>query len=73
MRIAITLILAFFVILALVYLLMGAFGFSFGVRIKGNTFSENSLGSAAAAYIVPLILMACGGLYLLWRGTRRPL
>lgn len=73
MKIVMTLILSLLIILALLYLLMGALGISIGVRIAGNMFAEEGLASVGPAYLVPLILLACGGLYLLWRGSAPPL
>ena len=71
MKIAVTLILTALAILALFFLLMGALGVSFGVRIGGNLFADAGLGRVSPAHLVLLTLAAVGGLYLLWRGGRR--
>ncbi len=69
MKMVITLVVVVLYILALFYLLMGALGF--GLRIGGNIYAEEGFGSLRATYLVLLVLLACGGLYFLWRITRR--
>ena len=71
MKIAGTLILSAAAILALSFLLMGALGISFGVRVGGNLFAEEGLNSVSPVYFVLLALAAVGGLYLLWRDGKR--
>ena len=71
MKIAITLILTVFAILALFLFLMGVLGLTVGVRVGGNLFSDESLGSVNPVYLILLISAAAVGLYLLWRGGRR--
>ena len=69
MRLVITLIVAAIYILAVFYLLMGVLGF--GLRIGGNLYGEEGFGPLRGTYLALLILLACGGLYLLWRMARR--
>ena len=71
MKIAATLILMVVAILALFLLVMGAIGVSFGVRVSGNLFADEGLRSISPAYLILLILASAGGLFLLWRGSRR--
>lgn len=59
-------------IAALLYLLLGALGIGFGVRIAGNMFAEEGLGFQRTTYLVLLLLLLCGGFYSLWRINRRP-
>ena len=56
---------------ALSYLLLGALGFSFGVRIGGNLFAEEGFGFQRTTYLVLLLLLLCGGFYSVWRINRR--
>jgi hypothetical protein len=70
MKIAATLILTAIAILALFFLLTGALGVSFGVRVGGNLFADEGLGSLSPFYLVQLTLASAGGLFLLWRGRR---
>lgn len=56
---------------ALLYLLLGALGFSFGVRIGGNLFADEGFGFQRPTYLVLLFLLACGGFYVVWRINRR--
>lgn len=58
-------------IAALVYLLLGALGFAFGVRVGGNTFSEVGFGLQRTTYLVLLVLLLCCGFYSVWRINRR--
>jgi F0F1-type ATP synthase membrane subunit a len=69
MKKVLTLVVAVVYILALFYLLMGTLGF--GLRIGGNIYAEEGFGSLRATYFALLILLACGGVYFLWRITRR--
>jgi hypothetical protein len=71
MKIAATLILTAVAFLALSLLLMGVLGVSVGVRVGGNLFADEGLGSVNRVYLVLLALAAAGGLYLLWRDGRR--
>jgi glucan phosphoethanolaminetransferase (alkaline phosphatase superfamily) len=71
MKIGITLLLLLLLVLALASLLMSALGISMGVRVGGNMFVEET-ASVGAIYLVPLILLTCGGLYLVWRNGRTP-
>ena len=71
MKIAATLILTAVAILALFFLLMDALGVSFGVRVGGNIFADEGLGSVSPAHLILLTLVAVGGLYVLWRSGRR--
>ena len=59
-------------IAAVLYLLMGALGIGFGVRIAGNMFAEEGLGFQRTTYLVLLLLLLCGGFYSLWRINRSP-
>jgi len=70
MKIAATVILTAVAILALFFLLMGALGVSFGIRVAGNLFADEGVGPVSPAHLVLLTLAAVGGLYLLWRGGR---
>ena len=72
MKVVATFILIAVAVLALFFLLMGALGVSFGVRVGGNLFAEEGFSSLRPAYLILLILAAGGGLYLLWRGRRGP-
>ena len=72
MRIVAATILTAVIILALFFLLVGALGVSFGVRVGGNLFADEGFGSLRPAYVVLLILAAGCGLYLLWRSNRGP-
>lgn len=71
MKTAATVVLTAVAILALIFLMMGVLGVSFGVRVGGNLFADQSLGSVRPAHLLLLIFAAVGGLYLLWRGRRR--
>ena len=46
---------------ALLYLLLGALGFSFGVRIGGNIYAEEGFGFQRRTYLVLLVLLLCIG------------
>ena len=69
MKLVITLVVAVIYFSALFYLLMGTLGL--GLRIGGHIYAEEGFGSLRATYLALLILLACGGLYFLWRVTRR--
>jgi F0F1-type ATP synthase membrane subunit a len=69
MKRVITLVVAIIYILALFYLLMGTLGF--GLRIGGNIYAEEGVGSLRATYLALLILLVCGGVYFSWLATRR--
>ena len=56
---------------AISYLLLGALGFGFGLRIEGNNFAEESFGCQRSTYLVLLALLVCGGVYSVWRISRR--
>jgi hypothetical protein len=56
---------------ALLYLLLSALGFSFGLRIGGNIYAEEGFGFQRATYLVLLVLLLCAGLYSVWRINRR--
>ena len=71
MKIAATLILTAVAVLALCFLMLGALGLSFGVRVGGNLYGDEGLGSVSRVYLVLLTLAAAVGLYLLWRSGRR--
>ena len=71
MKITVTLVLAVVAILALLLLLMGVLGMSIGVRVGGNMFADEGLGSVSPVYLLLLTLAAAVGLYLLWRDGRR--
>ena len=71
MKIAATLILMSVATLALFLLLMGALGVGFGVRVGGSLFADEGLSSISPVYLILLILASAGGLFLLWRGSRR--
>jgi hypothetical protein len=55
----------------LLYLLLGALGFSFGVRIGGNIYAEEGFGFQRTTYLVLLVLLLCIGFYSVWRMNRR--
>jgi hypothetical protein len=71
MKIAVTLILIVVALLGLFLLLMGWLGFGIGVRVSGNLFVDEGLGSVGRVSVILVTLAAGGGLYLLWR-DRRP-
>lgn len=56
---------------ALLYLLLGALGFSLGVRTAGNMFVQEGFGFQRNTNLVLLVLLLCGGFYALWRINRR--
>ena len=56
---------------AISYLLLGALGIGFGLRIGGNIFAEESFGFQRSTYLVLLALLVCGGVYSVWRINRR--
>jgi hypothetical protein len=57
-------------IAALLYLLLGALGFGFGLRIGGNIYAEEGFGFQRTTYLVLLLLLLCGGVYSVWRISR---
>ena len=71
MKVAVTLVLMVVAILALFLLLMGLLGVSVGVRVTGNLFVDEGLGSVSRVSLILVTLAAAGGLYLLWRDGRR--
>jgi hypothetical protein len=71
MRVVVYLVAVPIYIAALSYLLLGALGFGFGLRIGGNIYAEESFGFQRTTYIVLLFLLLCGGLYSVWRINRR--
>ena len=56
---------------ALLYLLLGALGFGFGLRIGGNLYAEEGVAFQRTTSFVLLLLLLCGGLYSVWRINRR--
>jgi hypothetical protein len=56
---------------AVLYLLLGALGFGFGLRISGNIFAEVFFGFQRSTYLVLLLLLLFGGFYAVWRVNRR--
>jgi hypothetical protein len=56
---------------AVLYLLLGALGFGFGLRISGNIFAEVGFGFQRTTYLVLLLLLLFGGSYAVWRVNRR--
>ena len=71
MKVVVYLVAVFIYIGALFYLLLGALGFGFGLRIGGNIFAEESFGFHRTTYLVLLILLLFGGFYSVWRINRR--
>ena len=71
MRVVVYLVAVLIYIAALLYLLLGALGFGFGLRIGGNIYAEESFGFQRTTYILLLFLLLCGGLYSVWRINRR--
>jgi hypothetical protein len=71
MRVVVYLVAVLVYIATLLYLLLGALGFGFGLRIGGNIYAEESFGFQRTTYIVLLFLLLCGGLYSVWRINRR--
>ena len=67
LKIVTTLVLLLFIILALFFLMMGALGTSFGIRVGGNLFAEEGFGLLRLAYLILIILAAGYALQLLWR------
>jgi len=53
------------------YLLLGALGFSFGLRVAGNTFADEGLGLQRTTYLILLGALVCMGLYSVWRIRHR--
>jgi hypothetical protein len=58
-------------IAAFSYLLLGALGFSFGLRVGGNTFVEEGVGLQRITCLVLLTVLVCVGFYSVWRISRR--
>jgi hypothetical protein len=56
---------------ALLYLLLGALGFSFGIRIGGNLFADEGLGLQRTTHLVLLVLLLVAGFYSVWRINHR--
>jgi len=56
---------------AVSYLLLGALGFSFGLRVAGNTFAEEGLDLQRTTYFVLLGVLVCIGLSFVWRIKHR--
>ena len=48
-------------IATLLYLLLGALGFHFGVRISGSLYAEEGFAFQKSTYLVLLLLLVCGG------------
>ena len=71
MRVFVYLVAIVIYIAAFSYLLLGALGFSFGLRIAGNTFADEGLGLQRNTYLVLLGVLACIGFYSVWRINRR--
>ena len=53
------------------YLLLGALGFSFGLRVASNTFVEEGLDLQRTTYFVLLGALVYIGLYFVWRIKHR--
>ena len=58
-------------IAAFSYLLLGALGFSIGLRIAGNNFAEVGPGLQRTTYLVLLGVLVCVGVYFVRRINRR--
>ena len=58
-------------VLALLYLLFGALGFTLGVRVGGNMFADEGFGFQKTTYLILLLLLLSGGFYFAWRIKRR--
>jgi len=71
MKVVVYLIAVVIYIAALSYLLLGALGFGFGLRIGGNVFADEGFGFQRTTYLYLLGLLVCGGLYSVWRINRR--
>ena len=71
MKVVVYLVVLVIYIAALVYLLLGALGFGFGLRVGGNAFAEEGFGFQRTTYLVLLVLLLCCGLYSVWRINRR--
>jgi hypothetical protein len=56
---------------ALSFLLLGALGFSFGLRVGGNTFIEEGFGLQRITCLVLLGVLVCVGFYSVWQINRR--
>ncbi len=56
---------------AVLYLLLRALGFGFGIRIGGNLFAEVGFGFQRSTYLALLLLLLFGGIYAIWRINRR--
>jgi hypothetical protein len=70
MKVVVYLVAVVIYIGALLYLLLGALGVGFGVRIGGNTFAEAGFGFQRTTYLVLLVLLLFGGFYSVWRINR---
>ncbi len=71
MKVVVYIVAVVIYIAALLYLLMGALGFGFGLRIGGNLFTDEGLGFQRTTYLVLLVLLLYGGCYSVWRINRR--
>lgn len=58
-------------IAVLLYLLLGVLGIHFGVRIGGNLYAEEGFAFQQSTHLVLLVLLACCGVYFVWRINRR--
>jgi hypothetical protein len=70
MKVVVYLVAVVIYTLALLYLLLGALGFGFGVRIGGNMFADEGFGFHRTTYLVLLFLLVCAGCYIVWRINR---
>jgi len=71
MRVFVYLVAIVIYVAAFSYLLLGALGFGFGLRIAGNTFADEGPGLQRNTYLVLLGVLACIGFYSVWRINRR--
>jgi hypothetical protein len=71
MKVFVTLVAIAVYVAAFSFLLLGALGFSVGLRIAGNTFADEGLGLQRTTYLVLLGVLVCIGLYSIWRINRR--
>ena len=70
MKVVVYLVAVVIYIGALLYLLLGALGFGFGLRIGGNIFAEEGFGFQRTTYLALLVLLLFGGFYSVWRIKR---
>ena len=70
MKVMVYLVAVVIYIAVLLYLLLGALGFGFGLRIGGNIYAEEGFGFQRTTYFILLVLFLCGGFYSVWRINR---